>query len=1084
MRKGTNATMGDAVEHRGRPTHSSWAATRFSDAGNNDLTTHTAHLKDGRRGGTRGPMSKERLTSADATRPAYGLLGRLLLSFIAISSFAAIAAIVGAYALYTIGQALHEVTDRSVPPAIVSLELAQRTERILSVGPTLLGVSSANELAGESFALDREFKEAEQLVLELSNAGLAEAELNEIQTAFAQVTANFTALKAVTQKRIASADRKVKLLREIFDAYNQFRVIWTPRFEDLQRQMRLNSALRDLMPLEQIQQDAANSFEALLRAANTNTPASLKIIRDQVTQSVGHIDNILSGLDPDVSLALIGPLNQLRSNATGDAGIIAARLIELETAEEGHRLTVNNSVFASRLSNAVESLVAESKRGIAASTDQARSVQQFGSVTLLAVVVLSLASSVFIVWFYVGRNVVARLTTLSAGMRAIVSGRRDVTIPIRGHDEITEMGRAVEVFRDNAIALDRLLAEREQAAQQLEKVVGERTAELSVALEHQTATADMLKVISRSTFDLQAVLKTLVESAGRLCGAYDSAIWRPDGARLLLVAHHGPIPAETLPLIRGTVAGRTVLDGRAFHIADLQIEDAEFPESSENARRWGFRSILCVPLMREGVAIGTIALRRSEVQLFTDRQAALLQTFADQAVIAIENARLFDEVQARTRELSEALEQQTATSEILGVMAASLTNIQPVLQAVAESACRLCEAYDSVIRLCEGERLHVRAHHGPIPVDFVGSPIGRGWFTGRAFVDRKPVHVHDLQAAADEFPDGSAYARRFGHRTILAVPLLRENEAIGALVIRRAEVRPFTDKQIALLTTFARQAVIAIENVRLFDAVQARTRDLARSVEELRALGEVTQAVNSTLDLETVLSTIVAKAVQLSGTDAGAIYVFDEVQQLFRLRATYGFSENSVAAVQGQHLGASDAIRQATQAGQPQEIADIGDEPPSPVREIAMRAGYRARLIVPLVSADKVVGALVIRRKRPGNLPKDTIQLLQTFAAQSVLAIQNARLFREIEDKSRQLQVASEHKSQFVASMSHELRTPLNAIIGLTEMMVTNAARFGTEKAQEPLQRVNRAGTHLLGLINQVLDLSKIEAGKLELNPQ
>jgi GAF domain-containing protein len=434
--------------------------------------------------------------------------------------------------------------------------------------------------------------------------------------------------------------------------------------------------------------------------------------------------------------------------------------------------------------------------------------------------------------------------------------------------------------------------------------------------------------------------------------------------------------------------------------------------------------------------------------------------------------------------LAEALEQQTATSEILAVIAASPTNIQPVLQAVAESACRLCEAYDSVIRLCEGERLRVRAHHGPIPVDFVGSPIGRGWVTGRAFVDREPVHVHDLQAATDEFPDGSAYARRFGHRTILAVPLLRENEAIGALVIRRAEVRPFTDKQIALLTTFARQAVIAIENVRLFDEVQARTRDLARSVEELRALGEVTQAVNSTLDLQTVLSTIVAKAVQLSGTDAGAIYVFEEAQQLFRLRAAFGLSEDLIAAVEDQHLGASDAIRQATQDKQPQETSDIGDEPPSPLREIAMQAGYRARLIVPLVSADQVLGALVIRRKQPGEFPKGTIHLLQTFAAQSVLAIQNARLFREIEDKSRQLQEASEHKSQYVASMSHELRTPLNAIIGLTEMMAKDAARFGTEKAQEPLQRVNRAGTHLLGLINQVLDLSKIEAGKLELNPQ
>src|SRR5262249_42900053 len=542
-------------------------------------------------------MSKERLTSADATRPGYGLRGRLLLSFIAISSFAAIAAIVGTYALYSIGKALHEMTDRSIAPAI-GLELAQRTERILAVGPTLLGVSSANELAGESSALDQEFKEAAQLVLELSNTGLAETELTEIQTAFAQVTANFTALKAVTQKRIASADRKVKLLREIFEAYNQFRDIWTPRFENLQRRILLlrnmlntappsteerlwavdllNSALRDLMPLEQIQQEAARSFEALLRAANTNTPASLNTIRDQVTQSVAHMDNILSGLDPDVSLALIGPLNQLRSDATGDAGIIGARLIELETAEEGRRLTINNSVFAARLSNAVEALVTGSKRGIAAATDQAQSVQQFGSVTLLAVVVLSLATSVFIVWFYVGRNVVARLTALSAGMRAIVSGHRDITIPIGGHDEITEMGRAVEVFRDNAIALDRLLAEREQAAQQLEKVVGERTAELSVALEQQTATADVLKVISRSTFDLKSVLQTLVESAGRLCDADFAMITRQKDGVLSFAEAYGHSPefiehVRALPVGRGrgTATGRALLEGRVIHIADV-----------------------------------------------------------------------------------------------------------------------------------------------------------------------------------------------------------------------------------------------------------------------------------------------------------------------------------------------------------------------------------------------------------------------------------------------------------------------------------------------------------------------------------
>jgi signal transduction histidine kinase len=195
-------------------------------------------------------------------------------------------------------------------------------------------------------------------------------------------------------------------------------------------------------------------------------------------------------------------------------------------------------------------------------------------------------------------------------------------------------------------------------------------------------------------------------------------------------------------------------------------------------------------------------------------------------------------------------------------------------------------------------------------------------------------------------------------------------------------------------------------------------------------------------------------------------------------------SDELIAAIRDQPAGASDPLRRAIQDRQPLEVADIRDEPPSPVREIAMRAGFQARLVVPLVGTNRVVGALVIWRKQPGNFAKGTISLLQTFAAQSVLAIQNARLFREIEDKSRQLQMASENKSQFVSSMSHELRTPLNAIIGLTEMMVTNAARFGTEKALEPLQRVNRAGTHLLGLINQVLDLSKIEAGKLELNPQ
>jgi signal transduction histidine kinase/CheY-like chemotaxis protein len=267
--------------------------------------------------------------------------------------------------------------------------------------------------------------------------------------------------------------------------------------------------------------------------------------------------------------------------------------------------------------------------------------------------------------------------------------------------------------------------------------------------------------------------------------------------------------------------------------------------------------------------------------------------------------------------------------------------------------------------------------------------------------------------------------------------------------------------------------------------LETRSHELAQSVGELRALGEVTQAVNSTLDLATVLSTIVAKAVQLSGTEAGSIYVVDPTTQGLHLRASHGMSDELIAELNRQGVDLSEKTIAAAAAQQaPVQTPDLKEAAPSAVLNILLRAGYRAVLIVPLLGPEGLIGMLVVRRKAPGEFPQHTLDLLQTFAAQSVLAIQNANLFTEVEEKSRQLALASQHKSQFVASMSHELRTPLNAIIGLTEMMVSNAARFGTEKAAEPLRRVHRAGTHLLGLINQVLDLSKIEAGKLELSPE
>jgi len=255
-------------------------------------------------------------------------------------------------------------------------------------------------------------------------------------------------------------------------------------------------------------------------------------------------------------------------------------------------------------------------------------------------------------------------------------------------------------------------------------------------------------------------------------------------------------------------------------------------------------------------------------------------------------------------------------------------------------------------------------------------------------------------------------------------------------------------------------------------------------VQLLRVLGEVSQAVNSTLDLETVLDTIVTKAVQLSGTDAGTIYVFDEESREFQLRATYGMSEELIASFEQHHIGLSEAIAQATDQRAPAQVADLRNEPQqaAPVQQILLEAGHLARMVVPLVGANRVVGALVVRRKAPGEFPKRTVDLLQTFAAQSVLAIQNARLFREIEVKGHQLEMASQHKSQFLSNMSHELRTPLNAIIGVTEMLQEDAVELKRDDEVEPLDRVMNAARHLLALINDILDLSKIEAGRMELH--
>ncbi len=488
--------------------------------------------------------------------------------------------------------------------------------------------------------------------------------------------------------------------------------------------------------------------------------------------------------------------------------------------------------------------------------------------------------------------------------------------------------------------------------------------------------------------------------------------------------------------------------------------------------------------LRQRISIKTGDELETLADQFNDMAGKLQESYAD----------LEKKVEDRTRELTESLEQQTATSEVLRVICSSPGELLPVFEIMLANATRICEAKFGNLLLREAGGFRVVAlHQAPAaslehweraPVIEVSNnpnnPIAR------LAASKEVVHVVDLrdeQAYVERNSRMVALVEAAGARTFLAVPMLKEDELVGAIVIYRQEVRAFTDKQIDLVKSFASQAVIAIENVRLLNELRARTTELAQSVEELRALGEVSQTVNSTLDLETVLSAIVTKAVQLSGTDAGAIYDYDEFRGEFSLRSTYGMDDGLIATIRERCIRIGDAgIGQAALKRAPFQIADVRSEPASEVLDVVVRAGYRALLIIPLLGADQIVGALVVRRKAPGEFSKNTVNLLQTFAAQSVLAIQNARLFSEIGEKSRQLEIASQHKSQFLANMSHELRTPLNAVLGYTELILDGIYGAMPERANGVLQRVQANGKHLLGLINDVLDLSKIEAGQLTLS--
>ena len=555
----------------------------------------------------------------------------------------------------------------------------------------------------------------------------------------------------------------------------------------------------------------------------------------------------------------------------------------------------------------------------------------------------------------------------------------------------------------------------------------------------------------------------------------------PNGDGLQLAAHHGTVPvADDLryPNDGTSVSSRAFLESRTIAVDDLQIAN-EFSMGAAHARAIGYHAIVAAPLRRDGAAIGTIVLRRFDAKPFSDREIAALETFADQAVIAIENVRLFNETK-------DALERQTAISEILRIISSSPTDVQPVLNTIAESAARYCGADDAGVALLrDNATLVLTATQGgraQLPQPFA---MLRHFVTTRAIGEARVFNVPDMeQLSDDEFGDGKAYAREHGFRGFLAAPLLKDGQAIGAIQLRRNRPGAFSFPQVELVQTFAAQAVIALDNVRLFH----ETREaLARQTAVSEVLATISRSV---FDLEAILTTVLQNAVRLCDAKGGLIVKRDGA--VYRLAAVEGGAPQFQTYFRDRvFVPGRDAVTmRAVAEGRAVLIDDVLTDPDFKHTEMQRAEGFRSLLGVPLFQSGEPIGALSLWRNEVRPFSPEEVGLVTTFADQAAIAIGNVNLFNEIRDQARQLEAvnadleaANRHKSEFLANMSHELRTPLNAIIGFSDVL--EQRMFGELNAQQIdyVRDISGSGRHLLGLVNEILDLAKVEAGRMELEP-